>query len=93
VVQLAVGCGYPHSARSRGGRGERGTVVGHPPGDQDDEGHLCRLVNVRRVATRMVGAGGRALDEDVGGGEGGCGSQMANLVLAVLCGLKGFLCW
>ena len=74
-MQPTADCGYSHLRRSRGGRGEQGIVVDHPSGNQDDEGHLYRLVDMR-VATWGVGAGGRAGEEGEGvrDGEGGCDS-------------------
>ena len=68
------------------------TAADRPPGCED---YGSGLVGTRGAATRGVGAAGRTEDEcrGVGGGEGGCGSQIGSLRVAGLCGFEAPPCW
>ena len=72
-------------------------VVDHPPGCG---GYGCgdchlHLVDMKGMATRTAEVVGRTVNDGrgVGGGEGGCGSQVMSLCVADLRGFEPPSCW
>ena len=68
-------------------------MAGLPPGCEDDEGSRRRPMDTGEMTTQRVGAGGRAENADVDGGEGECDSQTTSSSVAGLRGLETPLCW